>query len=77
MSVLNWLFFHGLGFLFLWWILYWNGARWLEGWKSFFLVSWFAAAWTEEQLRLYAFCLLGVQVVWCVIGLWKPEFRGG
>jgi hypothetical protein len=55
--------------LFWKWVLSWGGAEWLEGWRAFFVIDWFAARWSAEQIRLYAlFCWIG-STVWFVVGL--------
>lgn len=40
-----------LNSLFWKWIISWGGAQWLEGWKSIFVLEWFAWGWNAEQLR--------------------------
>jgi hypothetical protein len=61
--------------LFWKWILSWGGAEWLEGWKAFLILDWFAARWTAEQIRLYALlCWIG-SGIWFAIGLVQPEYR--
>jgi hypothetical protein len=75
-GLVEWCLIHLITALFPLWILNWGGAKWLEGWKSFFLIDWFAARWNAEQLRLYAFCILVFQGIWFLIGLVKPEYRG-
>ena len=76
MSLLEWTTVHLLGVLFWLWILNWGGARWLEGWRAFFLLDWFAARWNAEQLRLYALLLLVLQSGWFVLGAIVPAYRG-
>lgn len=76
MTPAQWTLINGLGALFWLWILCWGGARWLEGWKAFVSIDWFAARWNAEQLRLYALCLLVLQGAWYVLGLFYPELRG-
>ncbi|GAB2634460.1 MULTISPECIES: hypothetical protein [Psychrobacter] len=39
--------------VYCWWIIGYGGAKWIEGWKSFFMIDWFALDWTAEQIRLY------------------------
>ncbi|MCF7514225.1 hypothetical protein L3V43_10150 [Pseudoalteromonas sp. L23] len=39
-------------------------------------IGWFAALWTAEQLRLYALCILVLQVPWFIAGLLMPQWRG-
>lgn len=38
---------------FCFWVIFMDGAEMLEGWKSFFLLDWFAATLTVEELRFY------------------------
>jgi len=76
MGILEWLLIHLLSALFWVWILSWGGAKWLEGWKAFISINWFAGWWNAEQLRLYALCILVIQVIWLGVGVFKPEYRG-
>ena len=62
--------------LFWKWILSWGGAAWLEGWKAFWFVDWFAGRWNTEGLRLYALCMWIVTTIGFLIGLFFPELRG-
>ncbi|GAB4211244.1 MAG: hypothetical protein OHK0012_03350 [Synechococcales cyanobacterium] len=75
MSLWVWLAGHSLGSLFWLWILRWGGARWVTGWKAFFLVHWLAASWNEEQIRLFALIMLIGEILWCVIGIVEPGLR--
>jgi hypothetical protein len=61
--------------LFWKWILSWGGAEWLEGWKAFFVIDWFAARWSAEQIRLYALLAWIVSGIWFAVGLVHPEYR--
>ncbi len=61
--------------LFWKWILSWGGAEWLEGWKAFFVIDWFAALWSAEQIKLYALLSWIGSGVWFAVGLLRPEFR--
>ena len=76
MTAAQWTLLHGLVAVVWLWILCWGGAKWLEGWRAFIFIDWFAARWNAEQLRLYALCSLVVQGAWYVLGLLYPEFRG-
>ena len=38
---------------FCYWVVVMDGADRLEGWKSFFLLGWFAASLTAAELRFY------------------------
>lgn len=55
--------------LFLKWIISWGGAKWIEGWRSFFLIDWFALDWTAEQIRFYALLKLA-----CLNNHVKPNY---
>lgn len=76
MSLFEWILCHGLIAVFWLWILNWGGAEKLEGWKAFFVIDWFAAWWSAEQLRLYALCMLVFQTIWFLCGVFVPEWRG-
>ncbi|GAA0322138.1 hypothetical protein [Psychrobacter aestuarii] len=62
--------------LYAWWIIGYGGARWIEGWKSFFLIDWFALDWSAEQIRLYVLIIWLFGTVWFVLGLIYPALRG-
>ena len=38
---------------FCYWVIFMDGADELEGWKSFFRFSWFAASLTAQELKFY------------------------
>ena len=38
---------------FCYWLIFLDGAETLEGWKSFFLLGWFATSLTSTELKLY------------------------
>lgn len=61
--------------LFSKWVLSWGGAEWLEGWKAFFVIDWFAAFWSAEQIKLYVLLCWIASCIWFVIGLLHPEYR--
>lgn len=63
MCVLGITALYALTMLWWKWILSWGGAERLEGWQSFWLIDWFAAAWSAEQIRLYAWLMLGVETI--------------
>lgn len=52
-----------------------GGAKWIEGWKSFFMIEWFALDWTAEQIRLYVLIIWLFSVIWFIVGAIKPELR--
>ncbi len=66
---------HALGILFWLWLLTWGGANWLEGWKAWGILGWFAGIWTEDQIRVYALALLVMEVIWFVLGVFQPRLR--
>lgn len=39
--------------VFCYWVIFRDGAEAIEGWKSFFIFSWFAATLTTSELRFY------------------------
>ena len=38
---------------FCFWAIFMDGAETLEGWKSFFVLDWFAASLTAQELKFY------------------------
>jgi hypothetical protein len=75
MTLVAWIASFAATSLFWKWILSWGGAEWLEGWKAFFVIDWFAARWSAEQIRLYALLSWIVAGVWFVVGLILPGVR--
>lgn len=61
--------------IYCWWIIGYGGARWVAGWKSFFMIDWFTLDWTAEQIRFYVLIIWGFSVIWFVLCLLKPELR--
>ena len=61
--------------LFYKWVISWGGAKTIEGWKSFFLIGWFALDWNSEQIRLYALIGWLVTTVIFIIGCFNSQFR--
>ncbi|WP_227501946.1 hypothetical protein [Psychrobacter sp. TB2] len=61
--------------IYCWWIIGYGGAKWIEGWKSFFMIEWFALDWTAEQIRLYVLIIWLFSVIWFIVGVIKPELR--
>ena len=53
MSLPLWFLLFILESIYCWWGIGYGGAKWIEGWKSFFMIDWFALDWTAEQIRLY------------------------
>lgn len=61
--------------LFCLWMLRWGGARWLEGWRAWVLIAWFAGHWSAEQIRLYVLLIWLFSTVFFIVGLIRPEYR--
>ena len=74
-TLVKWLLSYLLSSLFWLWILAFGGARWVEGWKSFLLIDWFAHRWDEEGIRLFALLFWVATTVWFVLGVFVPELR--
>ncbi|HEX5513374.1 MAG TPA: hypothetical protein VFY81_03200 [Gammaproteobacteria bacterium] len=76
MSLVAWTSLFLATSLFWKWVISWGGAEWLEGWKAFLVIDWFAAAvWSAEQIKLYALaCWIG-NGIWFAIGLFVPGLR--
>lgn len=75
MTVLQWLLLFLLSSIFYGWVLLGNGAKWLEGWQSWWLIGWFSLDWTVEQIRLYVLIIWIVETIWFVVGLFQPSLR--
>ncbi len=75
MDLLYWLVGYVASTLFWLWVLRWGGAKWIEGWKAWAAVGWFAGHWKAEQIRLYALLLLTLETVGFVAGLFVPSLR--
>lgn len=75
MSMIFWIAMYLLSSLFYKWVLSWGGAKIIEGWKSFFLIGWFALDWNSEQIRLYALIGWLVTTVIFIIGCFNSQFR--
>ena len=74
-SLSVWIIGHSISALIYAWIIFWGGARWLEGWKAWGILGWFAGHWNADQLRLYAACILFLDIIWFVVGLVYPGAR--
>ena len=70
-----WIAMYLLSSLFYKWVLSWGGAKTIEGWKSFFLIGWFALDWNSEQIRLYALIGWLVTTVIFINGCFNSQFR--
>ena len=75
MELLEWTTLFVVETVVLYWVVYGGGAAWLEGWKSVIAIHWFAARWSAEGIRLYAFTLWWLTLAWFIVGLFKPELR--
>ncbi|HBL97881.1 hypothetical protein [Psychrobacter pacificensis] len=75
MSLSLWFMLFILETVYCCWIIGYGGAKWIEGWKSFFMIDWFALDWTAEQVRLYVLIIWGFSVIWFIVGVIKPELR--
>ncbi|MEJ2454550.1 MAG: hypothetical protein P8103_10375 [Candidatus Thiodiazotropha sp.] len=75
MDVILWILVYIASILLWLWILRWGGAEWLEGWKAWAAIGWFAGHWKAEQIRLYAWLLLILETVGFVVGLFVPDLR--
>ena len=76
MALWLWCLLFILESLYCWWIIGYGGAKWIEGWKSFFLIDWFALDWNAEQIRFYVLLIWLASVIWFILGAIKPELRG-
>jgi len=57
------------------WIIRFDGAIVLEGWKSFFLHEFPGPSLSAEAIVIYTWILLFLQAVWFVICVFVPELR--
>lgn len=57
------------------WILSWDGAQWIEGWKSGLTLGWFTWDWNAEQIRFYILMIWIFSCIWFVCGVLIPELR--
>ncbi|WP_201527632.1 MULTISPECIES: hypothetical protein [Psychrobacter] len=60
---------------YCWWIIGYGGAKWVGGWKSFFLVDWIALDWNAEQIRMYVLIIWLASLIYFILGVIKPELR--
>lgn len=75
MPLAHWILFYLISLVLWLWILNWGGAKWLEGWRAWLILDWFAGHWNAEQIRLYALTLLGIETIWFLLGIGFPELR--
>jgi len=74
-SLNEWIILFVITSLWWKWILSWGGASVLKGLGAYFAIGWFAWAWNEEQIRLYALLLWGAECIWFAVGIMIPEYR--
>ena len=75
MDLLIWLLIFLASSLLWAWIIFWDGAEWLEGSiLSGILISYRALAWTPTGIRVAAACLWTGQTIWFIAGLFNPHF---
>lgn len=55
--------------VFCFWVIFMDGADTIEGWKSFFLLNWFAASLTAQELKFYVGISWIVSLVILLFGL--------
>lgn len=60
---------------FSYWVVFRDGADYLEGWKSFFLVHTLAPRWSAEGIKLFVFLSWPVSALAFLVGLFKPGLR--
>ena len=75
MSIVFWCLLYALNCLFCKWVVSWGGAEKIEGWKSIFLVSTYAARWEAEAIKLYMLVVWLLTTFGFVAGLFLPDFR--
>ena len=62
--------------LFAAWVVFLNGADWLEeNWFVAGAIDWLTATWTAEQIRVYFGLGWFPTAAWFVVGLVDPEAR--
>ncbi|MBP2281527.1 hypothetical protein H4W00_002340 [Psychrobacter sp. PL19] len=60
---------------YCWWIIGYGGAKWVAGWKSFFLIDWIALDWNAEQIRMYVLLIWLASLVYFILAIINPELR--
>jgi len=62
--------------LFWCWLLFWDGAEWLEGsWLAALFVHVRAVTWSAEGIKAFAALSWFFQGIWFAIGLFVREVR--
>ncbi|MFC4762700.1 hypothetical protein [Dyella koreensis] len=76
MNLFYWFLFFAASSVFVFWVMRWGGAEWMEGWRSLFFIDWLhASLWNAEQIKLYFLLLWVVHAAWFVIGIFAPAVR--
>jgi hypothetical protein len=76
MDLLMWIAIFAANSLFWAWIVFWDGAEWLEGSFLSGLLLWFhAPAWPAQGIRLFAAGTWACQTIWFVVGLFSAAVR--
>lgn len=75
MDLVYWIIGYVASALFWIWVLKWGGAEWLEGWRAWVSIGWFAGHWSAEQIRLYALTLFVLESIGFVAGLFFESVR--
>ena len=57
--------------VFSYWVVYRDGADYLEGWKAFFVLDWFAATLSAEGIRIYVMVSWWISLVGLLFALWR------
>ncbi len=57
--------------IFCWWVVFWDGAEVLEGWKAALLFDWAAATLTASELRIGTCISWLMMLVLCGIGYYS------
>lgn len=76
MSTPLWILIYFLHCLLSKWIISWGGARYIQGWKTWFVFDQSSSEeWTKDQVIMMAwFFWIGFTILF-LIGLFNPEFR--
>ena len=76
MSMLLWIFIYVLHCIVTKWIISWNGAAYIQGWKTWFIFNTSQSAeWTKDQVIMMAWFFWIAFTILFLIGLFHPEFR--
>ncbi len=75
MSLELWIYTYILSSIWWKWLLSWGGAEKIEGWSTFFFISWLALDWDSEQIRLFALIMWVIQTILFVLGIFDSDWR--